>query len=225
MDRLIIKTWLGLVFLATAMAVVLFVTAGTIHYWEAWQFLAIYFAASILITVYLIRNDRALLERRMAGGPTAEKTKTQRVIMFFASIGFIALLVIPGFDRRRGWSHVSIPGLVLGDLSMAVGWLIVFLVFRENSFSSATIEVAPDQKVISTGLYSLVRHPMYAGSLLLFLGIPLSLGSYWGLLAAAATIPFVVWRSIDEESFLGRHLPGYQEYCAHRRWRLIPGIF
>ena len=151
MDRLIIKTWLGLVFLATAMGAVLFVTAGTIHYWEAWQFLAIYFAASILITVYLIRNDRALLERRMAGGPIAEKTKTQRVIMLFASIGFIALLVIPGFDRRRGWSHVSIPGLVLGDLSMAVGWLIVFLVFRENSFSSATIDVAPDQKVISTG--------------------------------------------------------------------------
>ena len=108
---------------------------------------------------------------------------------------------------------------------MVAGWLIVFLVFLENSFSSATIDVAPDQKVISTGPYSVVRHPMYAGSLLLFLGIPRSLGSYWGLLAVAATIPFVVWRSIDEERLFRHNLPGYQEYCAQWRWRMIPGVF
>jgi protein-S-isoprenylcysteine O-methyltransferase Ste14 len=225
MDRLILKAWLGLVVLAAAMGALVFAPAGTIHYWQAWQFLGIYFAASILITVYLMRHDRALLERRMAGGPTAEKAKTQKVIMLFASIGFLGLLVIPGLDRRSGWSHISIPGVVFGDLLVAAGWLIIFLVFRENSFSSATIGVAADQEVISTGPYSLVRHPMYVGGLLLFLGIPLALGSYWGLVPAAATIPFLVWRIFDEEKLLRRNLPGYREYCASRRWRLIPGIF
>jgi protein-S-isoprenylcysteine O-methyltransferase Ste14 len=161
----------------------------------------------------------------MAGGPIAEKEKMQKVIMLFASIGFIGLLVIPGLDRRNGWSHVSILGVVFGDLLVAAGWLIIFLVFRENSFSSATIGVAAGQTVISTGPYSLVRHPMYVGGLLLFLGIPLSLGSYWGLVAAAATIPFLVWRIFDEETFLRRNLAGYREYCANQRWRLIPGIF
>lgn len=225
MDRIILKAWLGLAALAIATGVALFVPAGTLDYWQAWQFLAIYFAASILVTRYLIRNDRGLLERRMAGGPTAEKSTTQKVIMLFASIGFTGMLVVPGFDRRHGWSPVSIPGVVLGDLLILGGWLIIFLVFRENTFTAATIAVAPDQKVISTGPYALVRHPMYVGALLLFLGIPLALGSYWGLLAAAATIPFLVWRISDEERFLRQNLPGYREYCAERRWRLIPGIF
>jgi len=223
MDRLILKASLGLVVLATVMGALLLVSAGTIHYWQAWQFLGIYFAASILISVYLIKKD--LLKRRMAGGPTAEKAKPQKVIMVFASIGFIALLVVPGLDRRNGWSHVSTIGVVLGDLLVAAGWLIIFMVFRENSFASATIDIAADQKVISTGPYSIVRHPMYVGGLLLFLGMPLALASYWGLVAVAATVPFLVWRIFDEERFLRRNLAGYREYCAIQHWRLIPGRF
>src|SRR5262249_47789952 len=126
----------------------------------------------------------------------------------------IALLVVPGLDRRNGWSHVSTIGVVLGDLLVAAGWLIIFMVFRENSFASATIDIAADQKVISTGPYSIVRHPMYVGGLLLFLGMPLALASYWGLVAVAATVPFLVWRIFDEERFLRRNLAGYREYCA-----------
>jgi protein-S-isoprenylcysteine O-methyltransferase Ste14 len=105
------------------------------------------------------------------------------------------------------------------------GFYIVFLVYKENTFASARIEIAKDQRVISTGPYAFVRHPMYAGALLLMTGTPLALGSYWGLLALAAMSPFLLWRILDEERFLAINLPGYREYRAKVRWRLIPNIF
>jgi protein-S-isoprenylcysteine O-methyltransferase Ste14 len=225
MNNLNMRGWLGLFCLAAAMSALIFIAAGTVDYWQAWVFLSVYFAASILVVGYLMKNDRALLERRMKGGPAAEKEKAQKVIMLFASLGFVALLVVPGLDRRMGWSHVSTPVVIVGDVLVAAAWLIIFIVFRENSFSAATISVASDQRVVSTGPYSIVRHPMYVGGLLLFLGIPLALASYWALAAAAATAPFIVWRIFDEESFLRRNLPGYREYCAKLHWRLIPGVF
>jgi protein-S-isoprenylcysteine O-methyltransferase Ste14 len=145
--------------------------------------------------------------------------------MFFASLGFIALLVVPALDHRMHWSHVPPFIVMLGDVLVAVGWLIVLIVLRENSFASATIEVSDNQRVISTGPYAVVRHPMYAGSLLLCFGMPLALGSYWGLLAFAAMTPFLILRLFDEERFLMKNLPRYAEYCAKVHWRLIPRVF
>src|SRR6516225_5322215 len=196
------KAWLGLVCLAVAMALLLFVPAGTVHYWHAWIYLAVFFGASGVITLYLMRKDPALLERRLRGGLAAEKKRTQKIIMLFVSIGFIALLVVPGFDYRYGWSRVPLYVVIAGDLLTALGFFVTFLVYKANTFAFATIQVTAHQKVISTGPYAVLRHPMYAGGSLYLLGTPLALGSYRGLLPLAAMIPFLIWRLFDEERFL-----------------------
>ena len=215
----------GLLVLVLAMAALLFIPAGTLDYWQAWTFLGVYSTASLAITLYLMKNDPKLLERRMRGGPAAEKEPTQKVIMLFASAGFIGLLIVPALDNRFGWSHMPPAVALVGDGLLALGWLAIFFVFKENSFTSATIELAPDQKVISTGPYALVRHPMYAGGLVMLAGIPIALGSWWGLLVLVATMPALVWRLLDEEKFLARNLPGYVEYQEKVRYRLIPHVW
>ena len=226
MKNLTVKTFVAFIALAIAMALLLFVTAGTLDYWQAWVFLVLFFGVTIPITLYLRKNDPALMQRRMSGsGPFSEPGILLKVILSLMSLGFIALLVIPALDHRMHWSYVPLPVVVLGDLVFVIGWFIVFLVFRENSFAMPNIKVEEGQKVISTGPYAVVRHPMYAGSLLYCLGMPFALGSYWGLLAFAIMIPFGVWRLHDEENLLSVSLPGYKEYRARVRWRLIPGIF
>lgn len=225
MNNINTQAWLGLIFLTAVMGLLLFVTAGTVQYWQAWAYLGVYFGASLLITLYLMKKDPALLKRRLSGGPTAEKEKTQKIIMLFASIGFIASLVVPALDYRFKWSSVPLYAVIAGDMLTTLWFYINFLVFKENTFTSATIEISEDQKVISTGPYAFVRHPMYAGGLLLFIGTPLALGSYWGILAFVAVLPALIWRLLDEERFLAKNLPGYIDYCAKVRWRLIPGVF
>lgn len=219
------RAGLGMAILAIVMGLLLFIPAGTTGYWQAWGYLAVFFGAALLITFYLMKKDPALLERRLSGGPTAEKRTSQKIIMLFASVAFVALLVVPALDFRFKWSNVPLCLVISGEILMAVGFYIVFLVYKENSFTSATIEVAGDQTVISTGPYAVVRHPMYAGSFLYLFGTPLALGSYWGLLPLAVMIAAIVWRLFDEERFLSKHLPGYAAYCAKLHWRLIPGIF
>ena len=184
-----------------------------------------FFGASFLVTLYLAKYDPALLKRRLSGGPWAEKEQTQKIIMAFTSIGFLALIVTPALDFRFGWSAVPLPIVAAGNALVAIGYAIIFLVYKENTFTSATIEVAKDQRVISTGPYALVRHPMYAGGLLYLLGTPLALGSWWGLVPFAATLPFLIWRLVDEEEFLVRNLPGYAEYRNKVRFRLMPGVW
>ena len=171
------------------MGLLLFVPAATIRYWQASAYLSIFTGAAVLTTLYLSRRDPALLERRMSGGPRAERQPTQKFIMFCASIGFIALLVVPAFDHRFGWSTVSLGGVVIGDALVAIAFYLIFLVYRESTFASATIEVAENQKVISTGPYAIVRHPMYASASLYLLGTPLALGSYWGFVPIAVMMP------------------------------------
>jgi protein-S-isoprenylcysteine O-methyltransferase Ste14 len=222
MNTLHKKAFVGLLFLFLVMAALLFVPAGTFDYWQAWTFLAVYFAWSVAITLYLMKQDPNLLERRMRGGPTAEKETAQKIIMSFTSLGFIGLLVLPALDRRFAWSHMSPYAALAGDVLVAIGWLAIYFVFKENTFTSATIELAPDQKVISTGSYALVRHPMYSGALVMLAGIPIALGSWWGLLVIVAIIPALIWRLFDEEKFLARNLPGYAEYQNRVRYRLIP---
>jgi protein-S-isoprenylcysteine O-methyltransferase Ste14 len=215
----------GLAILILVMASLLFVAAGTLDYWQAWTFLAVYFAASLAITLYLIKKDPALLARRMSGGPFAEKEPAQKIIMSIASIGFVGLVVLPAIDHRLHWSQMSAYGALAGDALVLLGWLGIFLVFRENSFSSATIELAADQTVISTGPYAWVRHPMYVAGLVMLLGVPIALGSWWSTLIVAAILPALIWRLIDEERFLLRNLPGYADYCDRVRYRLVPLIW
>src|SRR5262245_42975122 len=219
------KAWVSLVVLACVMALLLFVPAGSLSYWHAWVYLVIFFTAATLTTHFLIKHDPALLSRRLKGGPLAEKEPTQKIIMLFTSIGFMALLLVPAFDFRLGWSVVALWLVVVGDLLVAIGFYFIFLVYKENTFTSATIEVAEGQKAITTGPYAKVRHPMYASAVLYLFGTPFALGSYWGLLALAATLPFLIWRLFDEERFLAKNLPGYVNYQRRVRWRLIPGIF
>jgi len=219
------KVWLSLVVLGVIMVAFLFVPAGTVYYWQAWVFLAIYIGGSIPPTLYLMRHDPALLERRMKGGPTAEKQPVQRLIMWWVSIGFIALLVVPALDFRFGWSAVPLGGIVTGNVLVMTGLYFIFLVYRENTFASATIEVAKNQQVIATGPYAIVRHPMYASALIYLFGIPLALGSYWGLVVLGAMIPFLLWRLFDEERFLAKNLTGYTKYQQQVKYRLVPFVW
>ena len=219
------RAWLALALLASVMCALIFGTAGTVRFWQAWVYVSIFVGASVLTTLYLMKKDPALLARRMRGGPTFEREGTQRIIMVFTSVGFIALLVVPALDRRFGWSNVPVWAVVVGDVLVAVGFYFIFLVYRENTFTAATIEVTAGQRVITTGPYAVVRHPMYASGSLYVLGTPLALGSYWGFLAFAGMTPFLLWRLLDEERILTRDLPGYAEYQQLVRHRLVPMVW
>ena len=225
MKNLSSKAWLALAVLVAVMGLLLFLTAGTVHYWQAWAYLSIFAGASVLTTLYLMREDPALLERRMSGGPAAEKRPVQKFIMLCTSIGFIALLLVPAFDHRFGWSAVPLGAVLAGELLVAIGFYLIYRVYRENTFTSATIEVTENQTVISTGPYAIVRHPMYASASLYLLGTPLALGSWWGFLPIAVMLPFLIWRLLDEEGFLARNLPGYAEYQRQVRHRLVPFVW
>ena len=215
----------SLLALLVVMAALLFIPAATVNYWQAWTFLSVYFACSLAITVYLMRKDPKLLERRMSGGPFAERKSTQKIIMLLVSLGFMGLLVFPALDHRFGWSHMPPSTALVGDVLITIGFVAIFCVFKENTFSSATIELAPGQKVISTGPYAVVRHPMYAGALAMLVGIPIALGSWRGLFVFAAMMPGLIWRLLDEEGFLTKNLPGYADYKKQVRSRLIPLVW
>jgi protein-S-isoprenylcysteine O-methyltransferase Ste14 len=219
------KAWLSLAVLAIVMGLLLLVPAGTVLYWQAWVYLALFTGASILTTLYLIRHDPRLLARRLRAGPTAERQPVQRLIMLGTSLGFLALLVVPALDVRFGWSTVPLGGVVVGDVLVVTGFYGISLVYRANPFTSATIEVAEAQTVIATGPYAIVRHPMYASASLYLLGTPLALGSYWGLIVLGAMLPFLLWRLVDEERFLAQPLPGYTAYQQRVRHRLVPFVW
>lgn len=225
MNILNLKAFGGLLFLLLFMAALLFIPAWTLDYWQAWAFLAVFFSSALAITVYLMKKDPKLLGRRILAGPTAEKETSQKIIQSITSLGFIAMLVIPALDHRFVWSAMALYLEVAGEVLVAVGFLIVFLVYKENTFASATIELAPEQNVISTGLYALVRHPMYMGALFWFVGMSLALGSWWGLFVFLLMMPALIWRLFDEEKFLAMNLPGYVEYQNKVRYRLIPLVW
>jgi protein-S-isoprenylcysteine O-methyltransferase Ste14 len=220
-----LKTLASLIGLIVVMGALIFGAAGTFDYWQGWAFLASYFSASLVVSVWLVRYDPALLERRMRGGPFAETEPNQRIIMAFTSLGFIALLIVPGLDHRHGWSHMPDFVAILGNILLLAGWLGILFVFRANSYAAATIQVTSGQTVISTGPYAIVRHPMYAAALLMLLGIPIALGSWWGIVVFVALLPALAWRLLDEERVLLRDLDGYADYRRRVRYRLIPLIW
>lgn len=200
----------------------IFIPAGTFGYPEAWIFMALFVVPSVLITSYLFKKDPKLLERRMR---MREKEKEQRWIMGLSYPFFFAIYIIPGFDYRYGWSDVSFFLVIVADVIILLSWILLFLVLKENSYASRVIEVEQDQKVISTGPYAIVRHPMYVGGLLLLLFSPLALGSYVGLIPAAISIFVIVARILNEEKVLSEKLEGYTEYMKKTKYRLIPGIW
>jgi protein-S-isoprenylcysteine O-methyltransferase Ste14 len=210
---------------AAAMAALIFVPAGTSDYWQAWMFMAVFQGASIAIGVYLAIKDPELLARRMKVGPAAEQEKAQKIIILLAMIGFVALLLVPALDRRLGWSRVPWYVCIAGNVLVALGFVFIFFVLRANRYGASTVQIAEGQEVISTGPYALVRHPMYAGAIVMLIGIPLALGSWWGLLALALFVPVLIWRLLDEEKFLKKNLPGYTEYTQKVRHRLVPWVW
>lgn len=220
-----LKTLLGFVEFIIIIFLFLFAPAGSFNFWQAWVYSIIYIVSSAIITLYLWRTSPELLARRVNKGPGAEKEKTQKITHFLVLILFIAYFVISGFDHRFGWSHVPVYIVILGDILVIAGFFLLFLVFKENAFASSIIEVTTDQKVITTGLYSIVRHPLYISGLIMMFGTPLALGSWWSLLIFIPFTLVIIWRLLDEEKFLSKNLPGYEEYCQKVRYRLIPFLW
>ncbi len=219
------KALSGVFALVLTIAFCIFIPAWTFHYWEAWVLLSVLFVALLAITLYLIKNDQRLLERRLHAGPSAETQRSQKIGQLIGAIAFVATFVVPALDHRFAWS--SVPGAVAigGEVLVIVGLLIVFLVFRENTFTSATIEIAAEQRVVSSGPYSSVRHPMYVGALIMIFGIPLALGSWWGTATIIPMTLVIVRRVRDEEELLSRELTGYGGYRTQVRYRLLPFVW
>lgn len=207
------------------LAVLIFLAAGTLSYWQGWLFIANFCGWSVAMTVYFIRRDPELVERRLRVGPAAEREPAQKRIQLFMSVVIIALLIGSVLDWRFGWSAVPVSVVILGNGLIAAGYIACFVVLRENSFASATVEVREGQRVISSGPYALVRHPMYAGALPLFAGMPLALGSWWGLAGMIPIVAGLAARLLDEEKHLVRDLPGYDAYRRKVRYRLVPGLW
>jgi len=223
MNKLILPTLRTFLIGAFVLGILLFLPAWTLNYWQAWVFIVVFMTATNVIGVYLSLKDPALLERRKKAGQ--EQSPAQRIIIFLILIASIALFVLSAFDHRFGWSPVSAPVSLLGDILVVLGLMLNLIVLRENSYSSSTIEIMEDQKVISSGPYALVRHPMYAASLVMIIGVPLALGSWLGLAVIVLTIPVLVWRILDEERLLKKDLPGYIEYAHKVRYRLVPYLW
>lgn len=219
------RALIGILRTFVVLVAAIFVPSWTLRYWQGWACLAAFFIPACGITVYVAKYDPALLERRLKAGARAEKEKGQKVVQAVTATVFLADFVIPGFDHRFGWSSVPVWAAMAGDMMMILGFVTVFEVFKANTFTSGIIEVATDQKVISTGPYAVVRHPMYVGGLILLYGIPLALGSWWGMLVNIPMTMAVVWRLLDEERFLLANLPGYAEYRGKVKYRLTPFVW
>ena len=184
--RVTAQSVLGLV----AFGALLFLPAGTFNYWQAWAFLGVFAIASLFPTIYMVNGRTpAAVERRMHAGPAAETRPVQKVVAAGVYVLFSALLVFSALDHRFGWSPVPAAVSLAGEALVAIGLGITMLVVIQNSYAAATITVEASQTVVSTGLYGLVRHPMYTGAMILMAGIPLALDSWWGL---AVLVPYVV---------------------------------
>jgi protein-S-isoprenylcysteine O-methyltransferase Ste14 len=220
-----VRSALSTVFGIIAFVVLLFVPAGTLHYWQAWVFLAVFVVVTLIPSVRLNRIDPAAVERRRRAGPTAETRPVQKVVMTAITTSFAAVLVVAGLDRRFGWSNVPVGVSLLGDVMVAAGLGATMLVIFQNRYAAATITVEKGQPLASTGLYRSVRHPMYSASVVMMVGMPLALGSFWALLPVLVGVVLLVVRILDEERLLRDELAGYREYMDDVRSRLVPHIW
>ena len=223
LSRLIRRTVFG----QMVLAVILFVPAGTLKFWQGWAFGVVNFICAFIFCAYFYKHDPPLLERRLL---RKEKVKAQRIIMGFAKLLYAPIFVLPGLDCRFSWSREflgPVPWwLTLPALLLIPGcYLLFFEVMKANRFAAAIIQVESGQTVADTGPYRLVRHPMYLGGIVLWLSAPLALGSYVALPAFALVVPVMVFRLLNEEKILRRDLPGYAAYCQRTRYRLVPFVW
>jgi protein-S-isoprenylcysteine O-methyltransferase Ste14 len=204
------------------LCLVFFVPAGTPDYWEAWVYIGVLFVPSLFVLAYLFRKDPELLARRTR---LREKESSQRKIIGVSGILFLIGFLIPGLDHRYGWSGVDPAAVLAADALIILGYILVLLVFRENPFASRVVEVEPGQKVITTGPYAVIRHPMYLGTGIIWLATPVALGSWYALPVFLIMPVILAFRILNEEEVLLRELPGYREYTGTVKYRLIPGIW
>jgi protein-S-isoprenylcysteine O-methyltransferase Ste14 len=216
----LVSATLGLV----AFGLLLFLPAGTFHYWQAWVFLAVFALSTWIPSVYLMRTNPAALERRMRG-PLAETRTLQRILIAVIFVCFPALFVVSALDHRFGWSPVPAAVSLVGDVLVATGLILSMLVIIQNSYAAVNVVVEAGQRLVSSGLYGLVRHPMYTGNVILMLGVPLALGSYWGLVFVIPGLIVLILRIRDEEDLLAHELSGYREYTHQVRYRLVPYVW
>jgi protein-S-isoprenylcysteine O-methyltransferase Ste14 len=219
------KAFRNLLLFLFAFGLLLFLPAWTLRFVHGWVFLGLLGGLSTAITLYLAVYDPALLERRLKAGPGAEQEASQKIIQLMSSIMLAATVIVAGFDYRLHWSNVPEGLAIAADVAFVLAFVLIFFVFRENTFTSGVIEIAEGQRVISSGPYAVVRHPMYIGAILFLLATPLMLGSWWALIPAVALCGAIVMRLLDEEKFLAKNLPGYIAYRERVRWRLVPGVW
>ena len=210
----------GLVFFAVPLF-----WAGTFDYWQAWVFIAVFTVVTFGPSLYWALRRPEVLRRRMHSGPTAETRPAQKVATVGITAMVAAVLVVSALDHRFGWSQVPTPIVVAGDILVAIGLGLSILVVQQNSYAAATITVEALQPVVDTGLYGLVRHPMYVGALIMMVGMPLALDSYWGLVTLVPAVAVLVLRIVDEEKMLREELDGYDEYTQKVHYRLVPGVW
>jgi protein-S-isoprenylcysteine O-methyltransferase Ste14 len=203
----------------------LFLPAGTLDYWQAWVFVAVFTAVTGVPTIYLARTNPAALQRRIRAGPAAEARTAQKIIITASSLGLFGMMAFSAFDHRMGWSSVPAWVSVVGDVLVAAGLTIGMLVIIQNSYAASTVTVETGQTVTSRGVYKFVRHPMYVGNVILMLGVPLALASYWGLLFVIPGVVVLMFRILDEEKLLNQELAGYSEYTRRVRYRLMPYVW
>ena len=222
MKSLIKKIIIRFSFFPIFLGLLILLPAGTFNYWQVYIYFAVLVVPMTFVLLYFLQNDPEFLERRTKA---KEKEKEQFLIAILSTLIFLAGFIIPGLDHRFTWSYVPIYLSISADIIILMGYLIIFFVFKQNSYASRIIEVNENQKLISTGLYSFVRHPMYIGVLIMFIPTPIALGSYWGLIPFALLPVSLVLRILNEEKVLSDNLKGYKEYCQKTRYRLIPFIW
>ncbi len=199
----------------------LFLPAGTWHFWQAWLLLAVLFLPSVPMVIHLLRRAPDLLRRRLQ----RENSPLQRALVSVLSFFFAVLFLTAGCDRRYHWSHVPTTLVIVAETVVLLGLLLSFWVMEVNRYASTAVHLMPEQHVITTGPYAYVRHPMYTGGLPLMFALPLALGSYWALLAATPFLPLIIVRLLNEEKVLCEGLAGYEEYCRKVPWRLLPRVW
>jgi protein-S-isoprenylcysteine O-methyltransferase Ste14 len=223
--RLAKRALRGLLRFLLFMAVLLFLPAWSLRFWQAWLYLGVFGISCLGITLHFLRRDPALVGRRMEVGPGAEREPSQRRIQAIASVLTCALLVVPALDHRIGWSRVPTWAVLAANAVLAASFVLTVFVFRVNSHTAGTVKVEAGQKVVCTGPYRIVRHPFYAATVVSFLATPVALGSWWGLAVAVPLLGVLVVRLLHEERFLAANLLGYADYCRQVRYRLVPLVW